>query len=76
MPAKVQEQSGIKVVPYTPEMKAPTEQTDFYPMPIKCDKYTTVEASKKIKRTDQKVKVAKKEPKVKQSNLEGLFKKK
>ena len=57
-------------------MKAPTEQKDCYPMPIKCEKYTSSEASKKIKRTDEKPKIAKKEPKEKQSNLDGLFKKK
>ena len=45
-------------------------------MPIKCEKYTSSEASKKIKRTDEKPKIAKKEPKEKQSNLDGLFKKK
>ena len=72
MPSKMQEQVGVKIVPYNNEMKASTSQTDNYPKPIQCHKYTSVEAAKKMKRTEPKVKSVEpksKEPKAKQSNL-------
>ena len=56
-------------------MKAPTEHKGLYPLPIN-DKYTTIEASTNSNRTDPKPKFAQIEQKGKQSNLNGLFKKK
>jgi hypothetical protein len=40
-------------------MKAPREHIASYPMPIHCDKYTSKEAAKKIKRPDAKQKTLK-----------------
>ena len=65
MPASVKKESGVSIVPYAKGMKAPREKSDTYPLPIKCDKYTSVEAAKKMKRTDPK-----------QTKLDSLIKKK
>lgn len=54
MPASIKKESGVSIVPYTAGMKAPKEKGDTYPLPIKCDKYTSAEAAKKMKRTDTK----------------------
>ena len=54
MPASVKKESGVSIVPYKECMKAPREKGDTYPLPIKCDKYTSAEAAKKMKRTDGK----------------------
>lgn len=54
MPASVKKESGVSIVPYKEDMKAPREKGDTYPLPIKCDKYTSAEAAKKMKRTDGK----------------------
>ena len=37
-------------------MKAPKTKADIYPIAIKCEKYTSTEAAKKIKRADPKQK--------------------
>jgi deoxyribodipyrimidine photolyase len=54
MPASVKKESGVSIVPYKEGMKAPREKGDIYPLPIKCDKYTSAEAAKKMTRTDGK----------------------
>jgi len=54
MPSKLQKDAGLSIVRYTKDMKAPKEKKELYPLPIRCDKYTSTEAAKKMKRTDNK----------------------
>ena len=46
MPKILQKNCSVQIGGKKPE----NAETDYYPEPIKCDKYTTLEAAKKIKR--------------------------
>ena len=61
MPAILQKNSGVQIGGDKPKEGS---EVKYYPAPIKCDKYTTLEAAKKIKRSSgtKAAPVAKKGP--------------
>jgi hypothetical protein len=46
MPAKIMQKSGVRLIDW------PSEEQGTYPKPIACEKYTSSDAAKKVKRSN------------------------
>ena len=65
MPLSLQKSSGVSI-------QGDVSATGKYPLPIACDKYTTAEAAKKMKRPKAEVKIRSQSASVKQGKQSSL----